>query len=389
LGQPAILGTSIATAKVTGAASQVWAANPDLSAAQVKAILKETAIDLHTPGWDMETGAGLLNLGLAVQAGLLTQGKAYTFEDIELLSTLETLNGSTTPAERPASFFKKLWRGVKRGFNKVVGFVKRVIVPVVKTVVSVVKKVSGFIAKAVPILKKVGSFITKTLIPKFLCLPILGKIGVVLGGIALVGAAIGGAVLWFKNKNQQPAPTPTPGPTPIPQQILDLEAAWRLLTPAQQNDIGPALKNGIDPKFTPLFDGSDPHGIIPLLQTVSGLTPTQQTQLGPYFLGGADAIEISFFNGSDPGNSFVPATVKAAWNSLTAAQRNVLQPVMLNGITSPYGRPLFDGSAEGQQITNVLNVLSSTALNDTQRSLMVSFMLNPGGIPPEYEPRFT
>ncbi|MBP0030912.1 S8 family serine peptidase [Roseofilum sp. Guam] len=386
LGQPATLGTSIATAKVTGAASQVWAANPDLNAAQVKAILKETAIDLHTPGWDSETGAGLLNLGLAVQAGLLTQGKAYTFEDTELLSTLETLNGSSYAGERPA-FFKKAWNWVKRTVSKVVGFVKRVIVPVVKTVVSVVKKVSGFIAKAVPILQKVGNFITKTLIPKFLCLPILGKIGVVLGGIALVGAAIGGAVLWFKNKNKQP--TPPTGPAPIPQQILDLEAAWKLLSPAQQNDIGPALKNGIDAKFTPLFDGSDPDGIIDLLQTISGLTQDQQDQLSGYFLKGASGDERTFFDGSEPGNPFVPATVKDAWNSLTTDQKNVLQPVMLNGVRSSYGRPLFDGSAEGQQVIKALNVLSSTALNDTQRSLMASFMLNPGGIPTQYEPKFT
>ncbi len=389
LGQPAILGTSIATAKVTGAASQVWAANPDLTAAQVKAILKQTAIDLHTPGWDSETGAGLLNLGLAIQTGLLTQDRAHTFEDSEIFSPLKTVNGSTTPAERPASFFKKLWNGAKKVFNKVVGFVRNVIVPVVKTVVSVVQKVSSFIAKAVPILQKVGSFITKTLIPKFLCLPVFGKIGVVLGGIALVGAAIGGAVLWFKNKNQQPTPTPVPGPTPTPQQILDLENAWNLLTPTEQNDIGPALKNGIDSKFKPLFDGSDPDKIIPLLQTISTLSSTQQTELGSFILNGVPAAYLPFFNGSSPNDPNVPAEVKNAWNSLTPAQKSVLEPAMLNGVTSPYGRPLFDGSAGGQQITKVLNVLSSTALNDTQRGLMAGFLLNPGGIPTEYESRFT
>ncbi|MDJ1174072.1 S8 family serine peptidase [Roseofilum capinflatum] len=386
-GQPALTGTSIAAAKVTGAASQVWAANPDLNFAQVKAILKDTAVDLHTPGWDMETGAGLLNLGLAVQAASLTQGEAYTLEKDPVLSGLGLLNGAATPAERPA-FFKKLWRGVKRVFSKVVRVVKKV-VTVVKKVVNVVKKVVSFVKKAVPILKSIGSFVSG-LAKKFVCLPILGKVGVVLGGIALVGAAIGGAVLWFKNKKkqQQQQQQQQVVVQQIPQQILDLENAWKLLTPAEQNNIGPALKNGIDPKFHPLFNGSDPDGILPLLQTISGLTPTQRTELGGHVLNGVPASWTTFFNGSNPANPNVPASTKNAWNSLTAAQRSVLQPFMLNGVSSPYGRPLFDGSAEGQQITNVLNTLGSQNLNNSQRSLMISFMLNPGGIPTEYESRF-
>ncbi|MDJ1181476.1 S8 family serine peptidase [Roseofilum sp. BLCC_M91] len=388
-GQPALAGTSIAAAKVTGAASQVWAANPDLNFAQVKAILKDTAVDLHTPGWDAETGAGLLNLGLAVQAASLTQGEAYTLEKDPVLSGLGLLNGAATPAERPA-FFKKLWRGVKRVFNKVVRVVKKV-VSVVKRVVNVVKKVVSFVQKAIPVINKIRNFISTKLIPKFMCLPILGKVGVVLGGIALVGAAIGGAVLWFKNRKPQPTPTPTPtpGPAPIPPDVLELEAAWKLLTPAEQNNLGPALKNGIDPKFKPLFDGSDPHKILPLLQTISGLTSAQQTQLGPFVLNGVPALYLPFFNGSNPNDPNVPVATKNAWNSLTTDQKNVLQPVMLNGVTSSYGRPLFDGSPAGQQIVNVLNTLASQNLNNRQRGLMISFMLNPGGIPTQYEPRFT
>ena len=63
-------GTSAATAKVTGAASQVWAANPALSFRQVIEILKQTATDLKTTDWDSETGAGLLNIEASVALAL-------------------------------------------------------------------------------------------------------------------------------------------------------------------------------------------------------------------------------------------------------------------------------------------------------------------------------
>jgi hypothetical protein len=53
--------------------SQVWAANPDLSYRQVIEIIKNTATDLGTPGWDTETGAGLLNIAAAVHLAKATK----------------------------------------------------------------------------------------------------------------------------------------------------------------------------------------------------------------------------------------------------------------------------------------------------------------------------
>lgn len=61
-------GTSLAAARVTGTISDMWTANSELSAQQVKHLLKSTATDLHTPGWDAQTGAGLLNIPGAVIA---------------------------------------------------------------------------------------------------------------------------------------------------------------------------------------------------------------------------------------------------------------------------------------------------------------------------------
>ncbi|MDJ0556773.1 MAG: S8 family serine peptidase, partial [Microcoleaceae cyanobacterium MO_207.B10] len=62
----AFIGTSRATAYVSGAASLVWAANPELSFQQVKQLLIDTAADLDAPGWDAQTGAGLVNIKEAI-----------------------------------------------------------------------------------------------------------------------------------------------------------------------------------------------------------------------------------------------------------------------------------------------------------------------------------
>jgi Subtilase family/Domain of unknown function (DUF4114)/Bacterial pre-peptidase C-terminal domain len=71
-------GTSVATAAVTGAISQVWAANPKLNYTQVIDILKRTATDLGQPNWDMQTGAGLLNITAAVNLAKITTPELYT-----------------------------------------------------------------------------------------------------------------------------------------------------------------------------------------------------------------------------------------------------------------------------------------------------------------------
>jgi len=92
-------GTSVATAQVTGAVSKVWAMNPELSYRQVIAILKETATDLAAPGWDAETGAGLLNLAAAIQVARETQGEVYDPVDFATPTTWNG-KGKVTAQER-------------------------------------------------------------------------------------------------------------------------------------------------------------------------------------------------------------------------------------------------------------------------------------------------
>jgi len=81
----AFVGTSRATSYVTGAASLVWQANPDLSYQQVKEILVQTAKDLGEEGWDTESGAGLLNVTEAVlMAGLIAPEEVVKSENIDV-----------------------------------------------------------------------------------------------------------------------------------------------------------------------------------------------------------------------------------------------------------------------------------------------------------------
>jgi Subtilase family/Domain of unknown function (DUF4114)/LysM domain/LGFP repeat len=92
-------GTSVAAAKISGAASLVWKANPGLNYRQVIDLLKSTATDLNTPGWDAQTGNGLLNLETAVAAAKTTTPVAYTPVLLSIATTWEG-QGELTPAER-------------------------------------------------------------------------------------------------------------------------------------------------------------------------------------------------------------------------------------------------------------------------------------------------
>ncbi|UBF25607.1 pre-peptidase C-terminal domain-containing protein [Kovacikia minuta CCNUW1] len=70
-------GTSAATPNVTGVASLVWSANPDLTATQVQQILSETAYDLGAPGYDLVYGNGFVNADSAVRRAIaIGQGAA-------------------------------------------------------------------------------------------------------------------------------------------------------------------------------------------------------------------------------------------------------------------------------------------------------------------------
>jgi subtilisin family serine protease len=63
-------GTSMSAPLVAAAAAMVRSANPYLSAAQVRQILRDTARDLEPAGWDAEFGYGLVDMEAALRRAL-------------------------------------------------------------------------------------------------------------------------------------------------------------------------------------------------------------------------------------------------------------------------------------------------------------------------------
>jgi len=65
-------GTSQSSPVVAGLAGLIWSVNPDLTSDQVIDIIRRTAKDLGSPGWDPEYGYGRVDVGAAVReaAGL-------------------------------------------------------------------------------------------------------------------------------------------------------------------------------------------------------------------------------------------------------------------------------------------------------------------------------
>ena len=130
LGVGEMAGTSVAAAKVTGTVSQVWAANPELSYQQVKEILKQTAVDLSTPGWDKETGSGLVDIAAAVELAKNTQPQASQPKPLVSPSTWSG-EGQVTPGERAVAVSVPAFTGrvMNAGYVNQLGFLRVRAVP--------------------------------------------------------------------------------------------------------------------------------------------------------------------------------------------------------------------------------------------------------------------
>ncbi|MBW4497784.1 MAG: S8 family serine peptidase [Oscillatoria princeps RMCB-10] len=99
----AFVGTSKATPYVTAAASLVWAANPGLSYQQVKQLLLDTAADLNTPGWDPQTGAGLLDVKEAIRRAFLVEPDTSPESPLPFTPSAFSGEGRVRVLARPAS----------------------------------------------------------------------------------------------------------------------------------------------------------------------------------------------------------------------------------------------------------------------------------------------
>jgi serine protease len=77
-------GTSMACPQVAGVAALMLSVNPALSSAQIRQILRDTAVDLGPPGRDDSFGYGLVDAGRAVEAARITTGLAAATPELFL-----------------------------------------------------------------------------------------------------------------------------------------------------------------------------------------------------------------------------------------------------------------------------------------------------------------
>jgi subtilisin family serine protease len=99
-------GTSFAVPIVAGAAAWIWTQRPELDAGQVAELLRRSARDVGAPGFDFDTGWGLLDIPAALSAPAPRRDPSEPNDDIDLARGAGGFAG-ITPLLRP--------RGPRRG----------------------------------------------------------------------------------------------------------------------------------------------------------------------------------------------------------------------------------------------------------------------------------
>jgi hypothetical protein len=113
-------GTSFSSPMVAGAAAWLWTARPDLDASQVAEILRESARDVSTPGFDTATGWGILDLAAALVAPTPQRDSIEPNDDVMSATTVTTrLRPSGTTGGRVALYedprdVLKVWLPAKK-----------------------------------------------------------------------------------------------------------------------------------------------------------------------------------------------------------------------------------------------------------------------------------
>ncbi|HSX22641.1 MAG TPA: S8 family serine peptidase [Gaiellaceae bacterium] len=78
-----LAGTSFAAPIVTAAAAWIWTMRPALDASQIFALLRATARDIASPGFDLQTGFGIVNIPAALIAPAPARDPQEPNDDID------------------------------------------------------------------------------------------------------------------------------------------------------------------------------------------------------------------------------------------------------------------------------------------------------------------
>jgi hypothetical protein len=90
-------GTSFAAPMASAAAAWVWTARPNLDASQVTEVLRRSARDLETPGRDVSSGFGILDVGNALTAAVPVGDPAEPNDSIDYVTADGLLHRATPP----------------------------------------------------------------------------------------------------------------------------------------------------------------------------------------------------------------------------------------------------------------------------------------------------
>jgi hypothetical protein len=118
-GVSGVAGTSAATAVVSSAITNIWNANVGLNYRQVKEILQNTATDVGSVGFDLESGSGILDLNSAVEVAKTTHPEALVprSRSAEALDFWQSTEGAHAGL-RPANWWSDISSTVSNAKNK-------------------------------------------------------------------------------------------------------------------------------------------------------------------------------------------------------------------------------------------------------------------------------
>ena len=90
-------GTSFASPMVAAATAWVWTARPDLDSSQVSELVRRSSRDLETPGRDVSSGFGILDVGNALAGAAPIRDPAEPNDSIDQITADGLLHRATPP----------------------------------------------------------------------------------------------------------------------------------------------------------------------------------------------------------------------------------------------------------------------------------------------------